>query len=95
MGYSFKAITNVFLKILGKSICKPNEIWVDKGSGFYIRSMKSFLQNNYREMYSTHNAHNEGKSVDLSESIDKLDDIAHKYNNTYHSTIEMKPVNVK
>ena len=27
--------------------------------------------------------------------IDKLDDIANKYNNTYHSTIKMKPVNVK
>ena len=24
--------------------CKPNEIWVDKGSKFYIRSMKSRLQ---------------------------------------------------
>ena len=27
--------------------------------------------------------------------IDKLDDIANKYNNTYHSTIKMKPVDVK
>ena len=27
--------------------------------------------------------------------IDKLDDIVNKYNNTYHSTIKMKPVNVK
>ena len=27
--------------------------------------------------------------------IDKLDDIANKYNNTYHSTIRMKPVDVK
>ena len=27
--------------------------------------------------------------------IDKLDDIVDKYNNTYHSTIEMKPVDVK
>ena len=27
--------------------------------------------------------------------IDKLDDIANKYNNTYHSTIKMKPVGVK
>ena len=24
--------------------------------------------------------------------IDKLDDIANKYNNTYHGTIKMKPV---
>ena len=27
--------------------------------------------------------------------IDKLDDIANKYNNTYNSTIKMKPVHVK
>ena len=27
--------------------------------------------------------------------IDKLDDIVNKYNNTYHHTIKMKPVDVK
>ena len=27
--------------------------------------------------------------------IDKLDDILDKYNNTYHSAIKMKPVDVK
>ena len=27
--------------------------------------------------------------------IDKLDDIVDEYNNTYHRTIKMKPVNVK
>ena len=27
--------------------------------------------------------------------IDKLDDIVNKYNNTYHNTIKMKPVDVK
>ena len=27
--------------------------------------------------------------------IDKLDDIVNKYNNTYHITIKMKPVDVK
>ena len=27
--------------------------------------------------------------------IDKLDDIVSEYNNTYHSTIKMKPVDVK
>ena len=27
--------------------------------------------------------------------IDKLDDIVNKYNNTYHCTIKMKPVDVK
>ena len=27
--------------------------------------------------------------------IDKLDDMVNKYNNTYHSTVKMKPVDVK
>ena len=27
--------------------------------------------------------------------IDKLDDIVHEYNNTYHRTIKMKPIEVK
>ena len=75
------------------------------------RSVKSWLQKNDIEMYSTHN---EGKSVvterfittiknkiykyttsiSKNVSIHKLDDIVNKYN-TYHSTIKMKPVNVK
>ena len=31
-------------------------------------------------------------SVSKNVNIDKLDDIVNKYNNTYHSTIKMKPV---
>ena len=27
--------------------------------------------------------------------IDKLDDIVNKYNNAYHSTIKMKPIDIK
>ena len=33
--------------------------------------------------------------ISKSAYIDKLDDIINKYNNTYHSTIKMKPVDVK
>ena len=53
-------------------------------------------------MYSTHN---EGKTVDkiykhmtsISKNvyIDKLDDIVNEYNNAYHRTIKMKPIDVK
>ena len=39
-------INNAFQKILNESNRKPNKIWVDKGSEFYNRSTKSFLQNN-------------------------------------------------
>ena len=45
-------IANVFQKVLDKSDCKPNKIWVDKGSEFYNRSMKSWLKGNDIEMYS-------------------------------------------
>ena len=93
-------------------MANQTKIWVDKGSEFYNRSMKSWLGKNDIEMYLTHN---EGKSVaaerfirtlknkiykyttSISKNvyIDKLDDIVNKYNNTYHSTIKMKSVDVK
>ena len=53
-------ITNAFQKILDESNRKPNNIWVDKGSQFYNRSVKSWLEENAIEVYSTHN---QGKSV--------------------------------
>ena len=34
-------------------------------------------------------------SISKSAYIEKLDDIVNKYNNTYHRTINMKPVDVK
>ena len=39
-------ITNAFQKILNDSRKKTNKIWVDKGSEFYNRSRKSWLQDN-------------------------------------------------
>ena len=33
--------------------------------------------------------------IDKNVFIDRLDDIVNKYSNTYHSTIKMKPVDVK
>ena len=54
------SIVNAFQSILKKSNKKPNKIWVDKGSEFYNRSMKSWLEKNDIEMYSTHD---EGKFV--------------------------------
>ena len=41
--------------MLDESKCKPNKIWIDKGSEFYNRSIKSWLQDNNIEMYSRHN----------------------------------------
>ena len=105
------SIVNTFQKILDRSGCKPNKIWVDKGSKFYNNCFKKWLKDNI-EMYSIHN---EGKSVVAEKFIrtlknkiytfmkaksknvyiDKLDDIVNEYNNTYHRTIKMKPVDVK
>ena len=34
-------------------------------------------------------------SISKNMYIDKLDDIVNKYNNTYHTTIKMKPIDVK
>ena len=53
-------ITNAFQKILNESKHKANKIWIDKGSKFYKRSIKSWLEKNAIEMYSTYT---EGKSV--------------------------------
>ena len=69
-------ITNVFQNILDESNCKPNKIWVDKSSKFYNRSMKSFLQNNNVEMYSTNN---EEISVFLERFIRTLKNKIYKY----------------
>ena len=111
-GKKGESIVSSFQKILDDSKRKPNKIWVDKGSEFYSRSMKSWLQDNDITMYSTDN---EGKSVvgerfiktikkriykyvtSISKNvyIDKLDDIVYEYNNTYHITIKMKPIDVK
>ena len=62
-------IVNAFQKILDDSKRKPNKKWVDKGSKFYNRSMKSWLEKNDMEMYSTHN---EEKSVDTERFIRTL-----------------------
>ena len=45
-------ITNAFQKIFKESNRKPNRILVDKGSEFYNRSIKSWLQKNTIGMYS-------------------------------------------
>ena len=42
----------VFKKKLKESNGKPNKIWVDKGSEFYNRLIRSMK--NYIEIYSTH-----------------------------------------
>ena len=69
-------ITNAFQRFLDESKRKPNKIWVDKGSEFYNRSMKSWLQDKNIEMYSTHN---EGKYVVVERSVRTLKTKIYEY----------------
>ena len=70
------SIVNAFQSILKKSNRKPNKIWVDKGSEFYNRSMKSWLEKNDIEIYSTHN---EGKSVVAERFISAIKNKIYKH----------------
>ena len=70
------SIVYAFQSILKKSNRKPNKIWVDKGGEFYNRSMKSWLEKNDIEMYSTHN---EGKSVVAERFIRTIKNEIYKY----------------
>ena len=58
------------------SNCKPSKIWVFKGSKFYNELFKSWLQDNYIEIYSTIN---EGKSVVAERFIRILKDKIYMY----------------
>ena len=46
--YNYLFISKIFLE---ESRCKPNKIWVDKGSEFYNRPMKSRLKHINTEIY--------------------------------------------
>ena len=69
-------IVNAFQKILLDSKRKPNKIWVDKGREFYNKSIKSWLEKNNTEMYSTDN---EEKSVLAERFIRTLKTKTYKY----------------
>ena len=70
--------------------------------------MKSWLQDNDIEIYNEgksvvpksfhrtlkNNIYKYMTSISKNVYIDKLDDIVNKYNNTYHRTIQMKPIDV-
>ena len=51
-------------------------------AGRFIRTLKSKI---YKHM----------TSISKNVYIDKLNDIVNEYNNTYHATIKMKPIDVK
>ena len=55
-----KDITKAFDYIIEGSGRKPSRLWVDKGTEFYNKTFKKYLEQNDIQMYSTHN---EGKAV--------------------------------
>ena len=64
------------LLVLKGSNRKLNEIWVDKGSKFFNRSMKSWLEKNNIDIYSSQF---EGKSVVTERFIRTLKNNIYKY----------------
>ena len=66
----------LFKKILKNLIATQNKIWVDKGNKFCNRSMKSLLEKNDIDMYSTYN---EEKSVIAESFIRTLKNKTYKY----------------
>ena len=101
------SIVSAFQKILDKSVRKPNKIWVDKGSEFCNKSFKKWLIEMYQIHNKGKSVVAERfirtlktiiykymTSISENVYIDKLDDIVGEYNNTYHRTIKMKPVDV-
>ena len=84
---------------------------MDKGSEFYNASLKKWLQDNivmystHNEGKSVvaerfirtrkNKIYKYMTSISKNVYIDKLDDIVDEYNNTYHTIIKMKPIDVK
>ena len=107
---AFKKIISEKSKAESKQRWKPNKIWIDQGSEFYNKSFKDFLKINNIEMYSTYSdrksvvaerfIRNLKKKFKHMTAISKnvyfevFDYIVHKYNNTVHRTIKMKPIEV-
>ena len=105
------SIVKAFQITLKQSNSKPNKIWVDKGSEFYNAYFKKWLRDNivmystHNEGKSVvaerfirtlkSKIYKYMTSVSKNVYIDKLDDIVDEYNNTYHTTIKMKPTDVK
>lgn len=88
----------------------PKKLHVDKGKEFYNKDFKQVLEKNNIQMYST-GTENKASIVERFNRtlgnkfkpiiyknlswFDALPNIIKKYNNTYHRTIKMKPIEVQ
>ena len=105
------SIVNAFNKIIKQSRKKKkNKIRVDQGSEFYNNFKKWFSDNiimysSHNEGKSVvaerfiitlkNKLYKHMTATSKNVYYDVLDDIVNKYNNTKHSTIKMKPIDVK
>ena len=105
------SIVHAFQKILKESNREPNKTWVDKGSELYNSFKKWLKDNDIEMYSTNNDGKSviverfiktlKNKiykcmtSISKNLYIDKLDDILKKYNNTCHTSIKMKPFDVK
>ena len=105
------SIINAFNKIIKQSNRKPNKIWVDQGSEFYNNVFKKWFSDDiimystYNEDKSVvaerfirtlkNKLYKHMTAASKNVCYDVLDDVLNKYNNTKHSAIKMKPIDVK
>ena len=104
------SIANEFNEIIKQSNRKPNKIWVDQGGEFYNNGFEKWLSDNDINMYSTYNEGKSVVAERFIRTLKNklyknmmatgrnvyyvLDVAVNKYNNTKHSTIKMKPIDV-
>ena len=102
------SIVNAFNKIIKQSSRKPNKIWVDQGGDFYNNVFEKWLSDNDINICSTYKSvvaerfirtlknklYKHMTATGKNVYYDVLDDVVNKYNNTKHSTIKMKPIDV-
>ena len=85
MGRSRRRINNVFEKWLSDNDINMYSTYNEGKSVVTERFIRTLKNKLYKHMTAT------GKNV----YYDVLDDVVNKYNNTKHSTIKMKPIDVK
>ena len=79
---------------------KTKKIWVDQGSGSYNGPFKNCIQHTLKKsLLLLKNFKKQDlqtyKSCVKTVYFDVLDNIANKYNKTYHRTIKIRPIDVK
>ena len=105
-----ETVTKAFDEIFKSSKRKPKMLWSDKGSEFICKHFKEFLKSKDIKLYHTENEVKSSvverwnktvknrmwKMFSANNTVywNRLDKLVDDYNNTRHSSIKMKPVEV-